>query len=53
MNLSHSRTRTISQFHALMGELMAGGAPNPLAAKATAALRGSALRPARTGSGSP
>ena len=44
VNLSHSRTRTANQLHALLRELMAGGAPTSLtAAKATAALRG--LRP--------
>jgi transposase len=47
VNLSHSRTRTINQLHALLRELMAGGAPTSLTpAKATAALRG--FRP-RTG----
>jgi transposase len=41
VNLSHSRTRTANQLHALLRELMAGGAPTSLtAAKATAALRG-------------
>lgn len=44
VNLSHSRTRTVNQLHALLRELIAGGAPKSLtAAKATAALRG--LRP--------
>jgi transposase len=41
VNLSHSRTRTVNQFHALLRELMAGGAPTSLTpARATAALRG-------------
>ena len=47
VNLSHSRTRAINQLHALLRELMAGGAPTSLTpAKATAALGG--FRP-RTG----
>jgi transposase len=47
VNLSHSRTRTVNQLHALLRELMAGGAPTSLTpASATAALRG--FRP-RTG----
>jgi transposase len=47
VNLSHSRTRTVNQLHALLRELMAGGAPTALTpAGATAALRG--YRP-RTG----
>ena len=41
VNLSHSRTRTVNQLHALLRELMAGGAPTSLTpAKATAASRG-------------
>ena len=51
-NLSHSRTRTVNQLHALLRELMAGGAPTSLTpASATAALRGFRLGPGRTGSG--
>jgi transposase len=47
VNLSHSKTRTVNQLHALLRELMAGGAPTSLSpVSATAALRG--LRP-RTG----
>lgn len=47
VNLSHSKTRTVNQLHALFRDLMAGGAPTSLtAASATAALRG--FRP-RTG----
>jgi transposase len=47
VNLSHSRTRTVNQLHALFRELMAGGAPTSLTpTTATAALRG--FRP-RTG----
>jgi transposase len=47
VNLSHSRTRTVNQLHALFRDLMAGGAPTSLtSASATAALRG--FRP-RTG----
>lgn len=47
VNLSHSRTRTVNQLHALLRELLAGGAPTLLSpARATAALRG--FRP-RTG----
>jgi transposase len=47
VNLSHSRTRAVNQLHALLRELMAGGAPTSLtAASAADALRG--LRP-RTG----
>jgi hypothetical protein len=47
MNLSQSRTRAMNQLHALLRELMAGGAPTSLtAATATQALHG--LR-ARTG----
>lgn len=47
VNLSHSRTRTVNQLHALFRELMAGGAPTSLTStSATAALRG--FRP-RTG----
>jgi transposase len=47
VNLSHSRTRTVNQLHALVRELIAGGAPTSLTAvSATAALRG--YRP-RTG----
>ncbi|WP_099042698.1 IS110 family transposase [Mycobacterium neglectum] len=47
VNLSHSRTRTVNQLHALLRELMAGGAPAALTpAKAASALRG--FRP-RTG----
>jgi transposase len=47
VNLSHSRTRTVNQLHALLRELMAGGAPTSLTpVSATSALRG--LR-ARTG----
>jgi hypothetical protein len=46
-NLSHSRTRALNQLHALLRELMAGGAPISLTAvSATSALRG--FRP-RTG----
>ena len=41
VNLSHSRTRTVNQLHALLRELMAGGAPTSLTpSSATAALRG-------------
>jgi transposase len=41
MNLSQSRTRAVNRLHALLRELMAGGAPTSLtAAGATAALRG-------------
>ncbi|WP_308198178.1 IS110 family transposase [Rhodococcus sp. ARC_M6] len=41
VNLSHSRTRTVNQLHALLRELMAGGAPSSLTPKkAAAALRG-------------
>lgn len=41
VNLSRSRTRTINQLHALLRELLAGGASTSLTpAKATAALRG-------------
>jgi hypothetical protein len=41
VNLSHSRTRTVNQLHALLRDLMAGGAPTSLTpARATAALRG-------------
>lgn len=41
VNLSHSRTRTNNQLHALLRELLAGGAPTALTPrKATAALRG-------------
>jgi transposase len=47
VNLSHSRTRTANQLHALLRELMAGGAPTSLTpTSATGALRG--FRP-RTG----
>jgi transposase len=47
VNLSHSRTRTVDQLHALLRELMAGGAPTSLTpVSPTAALRG--FRP-RTG----
>jgi transposase len=47
MNLSQSRTRAMNQLHALLRELMAGGAPTSLtAATATRALHG--FRP-RTG----
>jgi len=47
VNLSHSRTRTVKQLHALLRELMAGGAPTSLTpVSATSAVRG--LRP-RTG----
>ena len=47
VNLSHNRTRTVNQLHALLRELMAGGAPTSLTPlSATSALRG--LR-ARTG----
>jgi transposase len=47
VNLSHSRTRVVNQLHALLRELMAGGAPTSLTpASATSAVRG--LRP-RTG----
>ena len=47
VNLSHSRTRVVNQLHALLRELMAGGAPTSLTSvSATAALRG--FRP-RTG----
>lgn len=39
VNLSHSRTRTVNQLHALLRELMAGGAPTSLTAvSATSAL---------------
>jgi transposase len=41
VNLSHSRTRTVNQLHALLRELMAGGAPTSLTpVSATAKLRG-------------
>ncbi|MGB2951296.1 MAG: IS110 family transposase [Rhodococcus sp. (in: high G+C Gram-positive bacteria)] len=41
VNLSYSRTRTVNQLHALLRELMAGGAPTSLTPKkATAAIRG-------------
>jgi transposase len=41
VNLSHSRTRTVNQLHALLRELMAGGAPTSLTpVSATGALRG-------------
>lgn len=41
VNLSRSRTRTVNRLHALLRDLLAGGAPTPLTAnKATAALRG-------------
>jgi transposase len=41
MNLSQSRTRAVNQLHALLRELMAGGAPTSLtAAGATRVLRG-------------
>ena len=47
VNLSHNRTRTVNQLHALLRELMVGGAPTSLTPlSATSALRG--LR-ARTG----
>ena len=47
VNLSHGRTRTVNQLHALLRELMAGGAPTSLTpASATRALHG--FRP-RTG----
>jgi transposase len=47
VNLSHSRTRTVNQLHALLRELLAGGAPTSLTpAGATVALHG--FRP-RTG----
>jgi transposase len=40
VNLSHSRTRTVNQLHALLRDLMAGGAPTSLTpVSATAALR--------------
>jgi transposase len=40
-NLSHSRTRTVNQLHAVLRDLMAGGAPTSLTpAKALAAVRG-------------
>ena len=51
VNLSHSRTRTVNQLHALLRELMAGGAPTSLTpSRATGALRGFGPAPARTGS---
>ncbi len=41
VNLSHSRTRTVNQLHALLRELMAGGAPTSLTpTKAAAAIHG-------------
>jgi transposase len=41
VNLSHSRTRTTNQLHALLRELLAGGAPTSLTPKkAAAALHG-------------
>lgn len=41
VNLSHSRTRTVNQLHALLRELLAGGAPTSLTpTKATSVLRG-------------
>jgi len=41
VNLSHSRTRAVNQLHALLRELMAGGAPTSLTpAKAATTLRG-------------
>ena len=41
VNLSRSRTRVVNQLHALLRDLMAGGAPTSLTPdKATAALRG-------------
>jgi transposase len=41
VNLSHSRTRTVNQLHALLRELMAGGAPTSLTpVSASSALRG-------------
>ena len=41
VNLSHSRTRSVNQLHALLRELLAGGAPTSLTpAGAAAALRG-------------
>jgi transposase len=44
VNLSHSRTRTVNQLHALLRELMAGGAPtSPTPVSAASAVRG--LRP--------
>jgi transposase len=44
VNLSHSRTRTVNQLHALLRELMAGGAPTSLTpARATAVIR--SIRP--------
>jgi transposase len=47
VNLSHSRTRTVNQLHALLRDLMAGGAPTSLTpVSAASALRG--FRP-RTG----
>ena len=53
MNLSQSRTRAMNQLHALLRELMAGGAPTALTATtATRALHG--FRPRnrhRSGSG--
>jgi len=52
VNLSHSRTRAINQLHALLRELMAGGAPTsltPLSAPARCA--DFALAPARIGFG--
>jgi transposase len=51
VNLSHSRTRTVNQLHALLRELMAGGAPTSLtSARATAVIR--SIRP-RTGRSTP
>ena len=50
VNLSHSRTRTNNQLHALLRDLLAGGAPTALTPrKATAALRGSGPRPNQIG----
>ena len=41
VNLSHSRTRSVNQLHAVLRELLAGGAPTSLTpAGATAVLRG-------------
>ena len=47
VNLSSSRTRTVNQLHALLRELMAGGAPTSLTPKkAAAAIRGFRARTA-------
>jgi transposase len=50
-NLSNSRTRIVNQLHALLRQLLAGGAPTSLtAAVASALLRGFRARSEATGS---